>query len=294
MSFLPDHALDHLRDVTETPDFSQTRYQVEEEIGRGGMGIVYRAWDAQLERRVAVKVMNAGYAINREAKLLAQLEHPGIAPVYDAGNLPDGRWYYAMRLIQGRRLDEFLRAEPALPARLRLFEKICEAVAFAHNRGVIHCDLKPQNIMVGKFGEVFVVDWGVARALDGAPLPPAGTPPYMAPEQSGGGAQAVDARTDIFALGRILRDLMPDPPPRPLAAIAQKASAQDAAARFGDVQQLAADVGRYLDGQPVAAYRDTASERLARFCRQNQVLLLLLGTYFAVKLLLYFLVPALK
>jgi eukaryotic-like serine/threonine-protein kinase len=243
MSFLPDRALDHLRDVTETPDFSQTRYQVEEEIGRGGMGIVYRAWDGQLERPVAVKVMNAGYAINREAKLLAQLEHPGIAPVYDAGTLPDGRCYYAMRLIQGRRLDEFLRAEPALPARLRLFEKICEAVAFAHNRGVIHCDLKPQNIMVGEFGEVFVVDWGVARALDGAPAPPAGTPPYMAPEQSGGGAQAVDARTDIFALGRILRDLMPDPPPRPLAAIAQKASAEEPAARFGDVQQLAADVG---------------------------------------------------
>jgi serine/threonine protein kinase len=291
MSFLPDRALDHLRDVAETPDFSETRYQVEEEIGRGGMGIVYRAWDAQLERRVAVKVMNAGYAINREAKLLAQLEHPGIAPVYDAGALPDGRCYYAMRLIQGRRLDEFLRAEPALPARLRLFEKICEAVAFAHNRGVIHCDLKPQNIMVGEFGEVFVVDWGVARALDGAPAPPAGTPPYMAPEQSGGGA---DARTDVFALGRILRDLMPDPPPRPLAAIAQKASARDAAARFANVQQLAADVGRFLDGQPVAAYRDTVPERLARFGRQNQVLLLLLGTYLAVKLFLYFLAPALK
>jgi serine/threonine protein kinase len=291
MSFLPDRALDHLRDVTETPDFSQARYQLEEEIGRGGMGIVYRAWDAQLERRVAVKVMSAGYAINREAKLLAQLEHPGIAPVYDAGTLPDGRWYYAMRLIQGRRLDEFLRAEPSLPARLRLFEKICEAVAFAHNRRLIHCDLKPQNIMVGEFGEVFVVDWGVARALDGAPAPPAGTPPYMAPEQSAGSA---DARTDIFALGRILRDLMPDPPPRPLAAIAQKASAHDAAARFGDVQQLAADVGRFLDGQPVAAYRDTVPERIARFCRQNQVLLLLLGTYLAVKLFLYFLAPALK
>ena len=291
MSFLPDRALDHLRDVTETPDFSDTRYRVEEEIGRGGMGIVYRAWDAQLERRVAVKVMNAGYAINREAKLLAQLEHPGIAPVYDTGNLPDGRWYYAMRLIQGRRLDEFLRTEPALPARLRLFEKICEAVAFAHNRGVIHCDLKPQNIMVGEFGEVFVVDWGVARAVDGAPAPAAGTPPYMAPEQSAGSA---DALSDVFALGRILRDLMPDPPPRPLAAIAQKASAQEPAARFGDVQHLAADVGRYLDGQPVAAYRDTVPERLARFCRQNQVLLLLLGTYLAVKLFLYFLAPALK
>jgi len=299
MSFLPDRALDHLRDVTESPDFSATRYQVEEEIGRGGMGVVYRAWDSQLERQVALKVMNPGYAINQEAKLLAQLEHPGLAPVYEAGMLPDGRTYYAMRLIQGRRLDEFLRQEAALPARLRLFEKICEAVAFAHNRGVIHCDLKPQNIMVGEFGEVFVVDWGVARAIDGAMLPAAGTPQYMAPEQSNSGVQTLDARTDIFALGRILHDLMigadrVTSPPRPLAAIARKASAQNPADRFGDVQQLAADVGRFLDGLPVVAYRDTVPERLARFCRQNSVLLLLFGAYLAVKIFLYFLAPALK
>jgi serine/threonine protein kinase len=294
MSFLPDRALDHLRDVTESPDFSATRYQVEEQIGRGGMGTVYRAWDTQLERPVAVKVMDADCAINQEAKLLARLEHPGLAPVYDAGTLPDGRIYYAMRLIQGRRLDEFLRTESSLPARLRLFEKVCEAVAFAHHRGVIHCDLKPQNIMVGEFGEVFVVDWGVARAMDGAPLPAAGTPHYMAPEQSSSGTQALDARTDIFALGRILRDLATDPPPRPLAAIARRASAVNPVDRFGDVQQLAADVGRFLDGQPVMAYRDTVPERLARFWRNNQVLLLLLAAYLAVKLLLYFLAPALK
>jgi len=303
MNFLPDRALDHLRDVTESPDFSATRYQVEEEIGRGGMGVVYRAWDAQLERRVALKVMDAGYVINQEARLLAKLEHPGLAPVYDAGTLPDGRLYYAMRLIQGRRLDEFLRHEPALPARLRLFEKVCEAVAFAHNRGVIHCDLKPQNIMVGEFGEVFVVDWGVARAIpcgrgsvsaDGEPLPAAGTPHYMAPEQSSKGSQPLDARTDVFALGHMLQDIMTDSPPRPLAAIARKASAQNPADRFGDVQQLAADVGRFLDGLPVIAYRDTVPERLARFCRRNQVLLLLFGAYLAVKIFLYFLAPALK
>jgi serine/threonine protein kinase len=294
MGYLPDRALDHLRDVTEAPDFSGTRYQVEEEIGRGGMGVVYRAWDALLARPVAVKVMDMGSVLNEEAKLLARLEHPGLAPVYEAGTLPDGRSWYAMRLIQGRRLDEFLRHEPALPARLRLFEKICEAVAFAHNRGVIHCDLKPQNVMVGEFGEVFVVDWGVARAIDGAPLPAAGTPPYMAPEQSGSGAHEIDARSDVFALGRILRDLMTDPQPRPLAAIARKASAQEPAGRFATVQELAADVGRFLDGLPVAAYRDTVPERLARFWRRNQVLLLLLVAYLAVKLLLYALVPVLK
>src|SRR5579872_6891061 len=129
MSFLPDRALDHLRQVTERPDFSATRYQLEEEIGRGGMGIVYRAWDAQLDRRVALKVVDASYTVNQEAKLLARLEHPGLAPVYDAGILPDGRLYYAMRLIQGRRLDEFLRQESTLAARLRIFEKVCEAIA---------------------------------------------------------------------------------------------------------------------------------------------------------------------
>jgi predicted Ser/Thr protein kinase len=266
---------------------------VEEEIGRGGMGIVYRAWDAQLERRVAVKVMNAGYAINREAKLLAQLEHPGIAPVYDAGTLPDGRWYYAMRLIQGRRLDEFLRAEPALPARLRLFEKICEAVAFAHNRGVIHCDLKPQNIMVGEFGEVFVVDWGVARALDGAPFRPRALRRTWR-RNNRADARRPSTRAPTFSRWAAfcgtscpIRRRGPWPPSR-------KRPRPGIRGRFGDVQQLAADVGGSSTDSPWHAYRDTVPERLVRFCRRNQVLLLLLGTYFAVKLLLYFLAPALK
>jgi len=128
----------------------------------------------------------------------------------------------------------------------------------------------------------------------------------MAPEQSSPGGSALDARTDIFALGRILQDLisggdlmtsgdsMTDRAPRPLAAIARKASAQNPADRFGDVQQFAADVGRFLDGLPVMAYRDTVPERLARFWRRNQVLLLLFGAYLAVKILLYFLSPALK
>src|SRR4029077_16667913 len=101
MGYLPDRMLDHLRQVAEMPDFSGTRYRVEEEIGRGGMGTVYRAWDAQLERAVALKVIDSA---TTEPKVLAQLEHPGLVPVYDAGELPDGRAYYAMRLVRGRRL----------------------------------------------------------------------------------------------------------------------------------------------------------------------------------------------
>ena len=294
MSFLPDGALDHLREVAETPDFSGTRYGLESEIGRGGMGVVYRAWDSQLERPVAIKVMNAGAVVKEEAKLLARVEHPGIAPVYDAGTLPDGRSYYAMRLIRGQRLDRYLRQEPSLPARLRVFDKICEAVAFAHSQGVVHCDLKPQNVLVGDYGEVFVVDWGIARHMEGADRAPAGTPPYMAPEQSETARGPIDRRTDVFALGRLLLDLMPPAAPRPLAAIAAKASQSDPAARFADVASLAADVNRFLDGQPVSAYRDSTLERLARFWRQNQVLLLLLTAYLVVKVILFLAAPALK
>ena len=95
--------------------------------------------------------------------MIAGLEHPGIVPIHDVGTLPDGRVYYVMKLVQGRRLDQFCAGEPDVIARLRVFECICETVAFAHARGVLHRDLKPQNIMVGSFGEVLVLDWGIAR-----------------------------------------------------------------------------------------------------------------------------------
>ena len=277
MTFLPDRTLDHLRAVTEQPDLSTTRYRVERELGRGGMGIVYEAWDGQLERLVALKVMDRPGA---EAKILAQLEHPGLVPVYDAGVLPDGRGYYAMRVVRGRRFDEFLRYEPSLPTRLRMFQKVCEAVAFAHDRGVIHCDLKPQNLMAGSFGEVFVMDWGVARA--NGETAAAGTPGYMAPES------VLDFRSDIFALGRILKDLMPHSPPRALAAIAARASHADPEHRYPMVAELAGDVTRFLDGLPVDAYRETALERISRFVRRNQVLLLLLASYLIVKFAIFF------
>ncbi|HUI57966.1 MAG TPA: serine/threonine-protein kinase [Bryobacteraceae bacterium] len=289
MGFLPDRTLDHLRQVTEAPDLSGTRYEIEEEIGRGGMGTVYRARDTQLDRSVALKVMDSRGAIVDEAKVLAQLEHPGLVPVYDAGTLPDGRAYYAMRLVRGKRLDEFAAHEPSLPARLRVFEKICEAVAFAHDRGVVHCDLKPQNVMAGSFGEVFVMDWGVARVAGSGAAAGAGTPAYMAPEQARAGSHPVDCRADVFALGRILAGLMAPEPPRPLAAVSRKAAAADPADRYAAVEQLAADVTRFLDGLPVSAYRESTLEKLGRYYRRNQVLLLLLGVYFAVKLFLFFL-----
>jgi serine/threonine protein kinase len=275
MNWLPDGMLDHLREVTEAPDLTGTRYELEGEIGRGGMGVVYRARDTQLDRPVALKVIEAGPL--DEPRTIARLEHPGLVPVYDSGTLPDGRAWYAMRLVEGKRLDEFLRSEQSLPARLRVFEKVCEAVAFAHDRGVVHCDLKPQNVMTGSFGEVFVMDWGIANNV----VPSAGTPHYRAPEA------VQTARSDIFSLGRILEDFAPLP--RPLAAIAARATAADPEARYTTVQELAADVERFLDRVPVTAYRETPVEHAVRFARRNHVLLLLLATYLVVKFALVFL-----
>jgi serine/threonine protein kinase len=275
MTWLPDSLLSHLREVTDSPDLAGTRYEIEGEIGRGGMGAVYRARDTQLDRIVALKVIERGP--HDEPRTLARLEHPGLVPVYDSGTLPDGRPFYAMRLVEGKRFDHFLRDEPALPARLRAFEKICEAVAFAHDRGVVHCDLKPQNVMTGAFGEVFVMDWGIANTR----VPGAGTPPYRCPESER------TPRSDIYALGKVLFDL--GPLPRPLAAVAARASAPDPRARYASAQDLAADVARFLDGHPVTAHRETVFERAARFGRRNHVLLLLLATYLVVKFALFFL-----
>src|SRR5215813_2064128 len=136
------------------------------------MGTVYRAVDTELERQIAIKVLNGPEAgediarrMVREAQIIARLEHPGIVPVHDVGALPDGRVFYAMKYVRGRRLDEYAAETESIRDRLRKFQAACDAVAFAHAHGVIHRDLKPQNIMIGSFGEVLVLDWGVAKIL---------------------------------------------------------------------------------------------------------------------------------
>jgi serine/threonine protein kinase len=250
MRWISDGALSRLRELADVPDFTGTRYRLEGEIARGGMGTVYLARDIELDREIAIKVLNPGRLypemaarMLREARIIAGLEHPGIVPVHDVGTTPDGRVFYAMKLVRGLRLDEFAARATTQEELLRTLKAVCDAVAFAHAHGVIHRDLKPENIMVGAFGEVLVMDWGVARILDAGDAGDAGTraadrskrksnqaenhlsiesqysavtadgvvigtPGFMAPEQELGEGKKVDERTDVYALGAILHFLL--------------------------------------------------------------------------------------
>jgi serine/threonine protein kinase len=160
-------------------------FELLEEIGRGGMGVVYRARDLVLGRHVAIKILQdrfppQGPAAQRflsEARITGQLQHPGIPGIHLVGSLPNGFPFLAMKLIKGRTLDEILKTRPALAAErgrlLAVFEAVCQAVAYAHAHGVIHRDLKPANVMVGAFGEIQVMDWGLAKVLSADPAAPA-------------------------------------------------------------------------------------------------------------------------
>jgi len=268
-----DALLDHLRHVAALPDLAGTRYELEAEIGRGGMGVVYAARDRELDRRVALKVLDS--ALAGEAQLIARLEHPAIVPIYETGTLPDGRAFYAMKLVAGARLDHYLAGAPSLGERLRVIRRAGEALAFAHTRGLIHRDLKPQNVMVGEFGEVYVMDWGVEAV--------AGTPAFRAPDAR------LDQRSDIYALGALLQFMLPSPAPPALRAIAAKAMRTDPDARYADVPALLADLERFQEGLAVEAWSEPLGHRLRRFASRNAVLLWLLAAYAGAKFLVFFL-----
>jgi serine/threonine protein kinase len=270
---LSDSVLDHLRRVAALPDLTGTRYELESEIGRGGLGVVYAARDGQLGRRVALKILDRAMA--GEARLIALLEHPSIVPIYEAGTLADGRSFYAMKLVTGMRLDVYAAGPHSLGERLRVVERVGEALGYAHSTGVIHRDLKPQNVMVGQFGEVYVMDWGVEAV--------AGTPGFRAPEG------AFDQLSDVFALGALLRFMLPANAPPALQAVAAKAMHPDPAARYPDAPALLADIARFQDGLAVEAWTEPLWHRARRFGARNAVLLWLLAAYAGVKFLLFFL-----
>jgi len=339
MKFLSDNALERLRDGAELPDLSGTRYRLLDRVARGGMGVVYAAEDEKLQRRVALKVLDVpgteGDLANRllrEARVLARLEHPGIVPVHDVGTLADGRVFYTMKFVEGQRLDRFIEKVNSVPDRLRLFLRICDAVGFAHARGVLHRDLKPANIMVGPFGEVLVMDWGLAKLLRGEVSNVAteddpdatvfekptqssnsndpteisvitghgtvmGTPGYMSPEQARGDVEHLDARSDIFSLGALLRFMLMGQseksaasvrrfPDKSLEAICTKATASTSTERYPNVQELALDVSRYLDGLAVGAHPESIIEKTARFYRRYRFFILLIAAYLAMRVLI--------
>ncbi|MGH9142634.1 MAG: serine/threonine-protein kinase [Vicinamibacterales bacterium] len=306
---ISEPALDRLSAMFQGPDVTGTRYELISVLGRGGMGVVYLARDTVLDREVALKIVERPSDNANEARILARLEHPGIVPVHDFGELADGRLYYAMKRVRGDRLDRWMVSGCDLAERLGVFVRVCEAVAFAHAHGVVHRDLKPENVMVGEFGEVLVLDWGIAGELQIAEcrlqidkcrlqidergeesagvrvqsaergVQIAGTVDYMAPEQMRG--DVIDHRADVFALGAILARIADVPP---VLAIARKARADDPGARYQDVEALAADVGRFLAGRAVEAHRERLIDRLTRVGRRHRVPILLVLTYLVVRL----------
>ena len=303
MTDLGDRVISHLREVADLPDLSGTKYRCLRPLGHGGMGSVFLVEDTELGREAALKVVtlpdDAGDLAARlaaEARLLAQLEHPNIIPVHDAGQLADGRAFYVMKYVRGRRLDQWRKEGVPRPAMLRLFQRVCGAVAFAHAHGVIHRDLKPDNIMIGAFGEALVMDWGVARVIT-AGAPPEreeiiGTPEWMAPEQARGEISKIDARTDVHALGAILLYLLdgmaPAAPgvPKALRAICDKALSADPAGRYESAREMSDDIERYLDGLPVTAHRETLLDRAWRLFQRHQIAVLLILAYLLTRALI--------
>lgn len=314
-------------------------YRIVGLLGQGGMGVVWEAEQPHPRRRVALKVMRQGHYVDdlharmfhREAEILGRLRHPNIAAIYASGHTDDGHDFFAMELVRGQTLGEWLAARPdpvtpdELTLRLKLFQTICDAVSYAHQRGVIHRDLKPSNIIVtdeaasgtasagSLLPVVKILDFGLARITDVDAVAASmltevgmikGTLQYMAPEQARGQVEAIDVRTDVYALGVILYELLSgqrpydvlgwalaeavrvicEQPPRSLAAswsgtrrldqdvetIVVKALEKDPDRRYSSAAALADDVGRYLSSLPITARPPSAAYRARKFVQRHR------------------------
>ena len=219
--------------LNKLPDHDATRYEMGELLGQGGGGRVIRAYDHVLGRQVAMKILRAHaqadpVALERfvsEAQTTSRLSHPNIMPVYDFGTLPTGEVYYTMREVRNRSLRSFIDAlkhkpeddAQGLVSTMIMLQQVCLAIHYAHAQGVVHRDLKPDNIMLGEYGEVLVVDWGLAKRFGDFEEKDAshtmGTPSYMPPEQARGELDAVDHQSDVYSLGAVLYELLTLAPP---------------------------------------------------------------------------------
>jgi tetratricopeptide (TPR) repeat protein len=307
------------------------RYRILRVVGEGGMGVVYEAEQEQPRRTVALKVLKPGLAspellrrFELESRALARLQHPAIAHIHEAGTADAGfgpQPYFAMELIRGQSLRDYAEAHHLNTGqRLQLMVRICDGVQHAHQRGLIHRDLKPGNILVDETGQPKILDFGVARVTDSDVETTrqtdfgqlVGTLAYMSPEQALGDPLEVDTRSDVYALGVILYELLTgrlpydlsrqpheaartiqEEDPTPLGSISRvyrgdietivsKALEKDKARRYASASGLAADLQRYLKDEPIAARPPSASYQLRKFARRNRALVAGVAAVFVV------------